>query len=188
MTEVGRSMATGRRRLAGTAGLLAVLLAVASALAEAPPPATRPWDTIVIHHSATASGSAALFHASHRARGMVNGLAYHFVINNGSEGLRDGFIESGNRWRRQLPGGHCRQSDVNDRGIGICLVGDFTSRQPTERQFAALVLLIRGLQQQFQIADDRVLGHGKILGEFSECPGRSFPWAELRRRLQEPTP
>lgn len=171
-------------RLAWALGMVVVGLAVA----DDPPPPTRAWDTIVIHHSATDTGSAALFHANHRARGMSNGLAYHFVIDNGTAGTRDGFIETGDRWRQQLPGGHCRQAEINDTGIGICLVGDFTDRQPTEKQLDALVLLVRGLQEQFQIAPENVVGHGTILGEFSECPGRSFPWDEFRKRLQEPAP
>ena len=142
---------------------------------------------IVIHHSATRTGSAELFGAHHRARGMVNGLAYHFVIDNGTAGTQDGFIEVGDRWRQQLHGGHCRQDWVNETGIGICLVGDFTRDKPTARQLNSLVLLIRGLQDQFQIPEAKVVAHGEILGELSECPGQAFPWGELRQRLREAT-
>jgi len=150
---------------------------------EVPAP-PRAWEYVIIHHSATSTGSAEMFAANHRARGMVNGLAYHFVIDNGSAGTADGHIETGPRWLKQLHGGHCRQADVNEKGIGICLVGDFTERQPTARQMDSLVVLIRGLQEQFNIPADRVLGHGDVVGEYSECPGRAFPWAELRRQLE----
>ena len=159
----------------------------ADSLTNAPAP-TRSWQLIVIHHSATTAGSADVFDASHRARGMVNGLAYDFVIDNGTDGQPDGFIETGNRWIKQLPGGHCRQADINSHGIGICLVGNFTSRQPTAKQMDSLVLLIRGLQDQFHIPDEGIVGHGEVFGEFSECPGRAFPWDDLRKRLKnEPT-
>ncbi len=151
---------------------------------EVPAPA-RAWEYVIIHHSATATGSADTFAANHRARGMVNGLAYHFVIDNGTAGTADGHIETGPRWPKQLHGGHCRQADINEKGIGICLVGDFTEQQPTAPQLDALALLIRGLQEQFNIPTDRVLGHGDVLGEYSECPGRAFPWAELRGRLAD---
>ena len=53
------------------------------------------------------------------------------------------------------------------------------------KQLDSLVLLVRGLQEQFSIPDDNVLGHGEVVGEYSECPGRDFPWAEFRRRLKE---
>jgi N-acetyl-anhydromuramyl-L-alanine amidase AmpD len=144
----------------------------------------RKWEYIVIHHSATATGSAEVFDTAHRARGMVNGLAYHFVIDNGRESQADGFIETGDRWVKQLHGGHCRQQAVNERSIGICLVGDFSKGAPSEKQLDALVLLIRGLQHQFRIPADHVLRHGEIAGENSECPGAEFPWAALRERLK----
>jgi hypothetical protein len=165
---------------------LSVLCVAGSQASE--PVAVRQWEFIVIHHSATSVGSAEMFDASHRARGMVNGLAYDFVIGNGTEGVPDGFIETGSRWVKQLPGGHCRQGHVNEHGIGICLVGDFTKGEPTEKQMESLALLIHGLQEQFQIKDENILGHGEVIGEMSECPGREFPWDKLRKRLKERAP
>ncbi len=130
-------------------------------------------------------GSAEIFDAAHRARGMINGLAYHFVIDNGTEGKADGLIETGPRWITQMHGGHCRQPYINEHGIGICLVGNFSVDQPTSKQLDSLVLLIRGLQDQFHIPDDHVLGHGEVIGEFSECPGSQFPWDEFHKRMRE---
>ena len=127
--------------------LVGVAAGAASDTAVAP---TREWEWIIIHHSATRVGSAEVFDAAHRARGMINGLAYHFVIDNGTEGKPDGFIETGPRWIKQMH-----------------------------------VLLIRGLQDQFHIPDDHVLGHGEVIGEFSECPGSQFPWDEFHKRLRE---
>ena len=162
--------------------LVGVAAGAASDTAVAP---TREWEWIIIHHSATRVGSAEVFDAAHRARGMINGLAYHFVIDNGTEGRPDGFIETGPRWIKQMYGGHCRQAYINEHGIGICLVGNFSVDQPTSKQLDSLALLIRGLQEQFHIANDRVLGHGEVIGEFSECPGSQFPWDELHKRLNE---
>src|SRR5574342_132619 len=43
------------------------------------------WKYIVIHHSATEKGNAARFDEYHRKkRGWEYGLAYHFVIGNGT--------------------------------------------------------------------------------------------------------
>ena len=148
-------------------------------------PETREWEWIIIHHSATRVGSAEVFDAAHRSRGMINGLAYHFVIDNGTDGKPDGFIETGPRWIKQMHGGHCRQAYINEHGIGICLVGNFSVDQPTAKQLDSLALLIRGLQDQFHIPNDHVLGHGEVIGEFSECPGSQFPWDELHRRLND---
>lgn len=170
--------------------LLTVWVATGMSLlhADVAPAPVRDWEFIVIHHSATSAGSAAAFDAAHRARGMINGLAYHFVIDNGTDGMADGFIETGTRWVQQLHGGHCRQAYINEHGIGICLVGNFSQGQPSAKQLDSLVLLIRGLQEQFKIPDDHILGHGEVIGEFSECPGREFPWDNLRKRLKEKSP
>jgi len=156
---------------------------ILSAIADTTPAPVRDWQWVIIHHSATRNGNAEIFDAAHRARGMVNGLAYHFVIDNGTDGEADGHIETGPRWIKQMQGGHCRQAYINEQGIGICLVGDFSHDHPTAKQMDALVLLVHGLQDQFHIPDDHVLGHGEVIGEFSECPGREFPWEEFRRRL-----
>jgi N-acetylmuramoyl-L-alanine amidase len=161
---------------------------VVSRLLSAEVAPLRDWQFIVIHHSATRAGSAEAFDAAHRARGMINGLAYHFVIDNGTDGKPDGFIETGPRWVKQMHGGHCRQAYINEHGIGICLVGNFSGGEPTVKQMDSLVLLVRGLQEQFHIADDRVLGHGEVIGEFSECPGKNFPWEELHQRLHDKSP
>jgi N-acetylmuramoyl-L-alanine amidase len=145
----------------------------------------REWQFIIIHHSATKVGCAETFDVAHRARGMVNGLAYDFVIDNGTDGKADGQIETSLRWVKQIQGGHCRQEHINVHGIGICLVGDFSETQPTAKQMDSLVLLVRGLQEQFHIPDDNILGHGEVIGEFSKCPGGDFPWEEFRKRLKK---
>ena len=106
-----------------------------------PAPSAPAWEFIVIPHSATRSGSARAFDHDHRSRGMANGLAYHFVIGNGRGG-NDGEVEIGERWLKQIPGGHCRNERNNTRGIGICLVGDFSDSRPTAKQMEALVTLV----------------------------------------------
>ena len=164
---------------------LAALCLVLEPLSASDPEPIRDWQWIIIHHSATRMGSADIFDAAHRARGMINGLAYHFVIDNGTEDKADGLIETGPRWIKQMHGGHCRQPYINEHGIGICLVGNFSVDQPTSKQLDSLVLLVRGLQEQFHIPDDHVLGHGEVIGEFSECPGSQFPWDEFHKRLHE---
>ena len=167
---------------------LGVLVVILPSFADTTPAPVRDWQWIVIHHSATRTGNAEMFDAAHRARGMINGLAYHFVIDNGTDGKPDGFIETGARWVKQMHGGHCRQAYINEQGIGICLVGNFSREQPTAKQLDSLALLVRGLQDQFHIPDDHVLGHGEVIGEFSECPGREFPWEEFRKRMNQTAP
>ena len=81
--------------------------------------------SLIIHNSGTRQGSAKAFEHYHRyVRKMQNGLAYHFVIGNGTS-TGDGTIEIGDRWRRQINGGHVHSDYLNNIALGICLVGDF---------------------------------------------------------------
>jgi len=137
------------------------------------------WMYIVIHHSATKRGNARMFERYHKARGMQNGLAYHFVIDNGTCGKGDGQLEIGNRWKKQLPGGHCKQQWVNEVGIGVCLVGDFNKGRPTWRQMRTLASLVNELMKRYGIKSAHVVGHGKIKGEQTQCPGKYFPWKDF---------
>lgn len=140
------------------------------------------WRHVVVHHSGIAIGNAAKYDAAHRRRGMENGLAYHFVIGNGSDSP-DGAIEIGPRWRRQLDGGHVRSREFNQRGIGICLVGNFEETRPSARQLETMTALIDWLR------DDAPLGarpkftiHRWVDRNHTVCPGKFFPATRLRLR------
>jgi len=140
----------------------------------------RRWRYIIIHHSATRTGNAAIFDSHHRRLRMKYGLAYHFVIGNG-KGSADGEIEVGGRWKKQLHGGHVRSRRMNERAIGICLVGDFNKTYPTSRQMENLVLLVRYLMKRCNVPKRRVVGHRDV--QKTDCPGKNFSLTRLRRRL-----
>ncbi len=66
-----------------------------AAKSVAMPVAVTNWRYIVIHHSATNNGSAKIFDRYHREeKGLADGLAYHFVIGNGTAS-KDGLVETG---------------------------------------------------------------------------------------------
>lgn len=133
---------------------------------------SRTWRYIVIHHSATPTGSAAEFDAEHRARGW-DGLGYHFVIDNKSGGS-NGLIEVGPRWRIQKWGAHTGKTpdnEYNNHGIGICVVGDFSRHMPSQAQLASLQRLVCYLMTQYNIPAYRVIGHRDAPGTSTECPG-----------------
>lgn len=137
----------------------------------------RDWKHIVIHHSASASGSAAEFDRFHREkRGWENGLGYHFVIGNGN-GTRDGEIEIGNRWVNQIAGAHAGVEEYNHYGIGICLVGNFNQSSPTAAQMASLSVLVEYLQNRCHIPSENVIMHRHC--RQTDCPGRNFPYYKL---------
>jgi len=147
---------------------------------------SRRWKYIVIHHSSTEKGNARVFDRNHRTkRHFQHGLGYHFVICNGSYGRKDGQIEVGKRWWHQLDGAHCKAGDGNNVGIGICLVGDFEKTAATGKQFTSLVHLVTNLCYNYNIAVENIKGHNEMPGAATDCPGKNFPWDELRKALYD---
>jgi hypothetical protein len=138
------------------------------------------WQWIVGHHSAIKYGNAAIYHRAHRERGMENGLAYHFVIGNGIDS-GDGEIEIGPRWLKQLKGGHVHREDINEVGIGICLVGNFEETKPTPHQLAAFRELVDYLRSDVVGKRIRFAVHREIDPGRTICPGRYFPIAKMHR-------
>lgn len=146
----------------------------------------RAWSAIIVHHSATREGNAAIIDKWHREQNGWDGIGYDFVIGNGTNS-GDGEVEPTYRWRGQLTGAHTGGTPgnwANKEGIGICLVGDFNRTIPTPRQRESLVQLIRFLQQRYHIPKSRVYGHGSTPGGHStDCPGGRFSMTWLKSAL-----
>lgn len=141
------------------------------------------WQVIVVHHSTSPKDTPASMDAYHRnVRHWANGLGYDFVIGNGVN-TTDGGVYVGSRWRQQIQGAHCAAGPgryfgvyrpdnfFNEHGIGICLVGNFETSQPTARQMASLERLITFLCDETGISPTRIYGHGEVTGR-TLCPGR----------------
>jgi LysM repeat protein len=143
------------------------------------------WKYIVLHHSGTKTGNAKIFDYYHRnVRGMENGLAYHFVIGNGSNS-KDGQIEVGSRWRKQIKGGHLKSEAQNQVAIGICFVGDFDRNRPTQKQIASLLELVMYLRQVTHNPNIKIVLHREINVTPTDCPGRYFPAKAIRDLLNQ---
>ena len=145
----------------------------------------RRWRSIVIHHSATDSGDATVFHRAHKKK-WTNGLGYHFVIGNGTT-TPDGFIQVGPRWTRQnqgIHGAHAGKNNPHNRfGIGICLVGDFSRSVPSPRQLASLRRLVKVLVARYRISRQRIYPHKAVRRKGTNCPGSRFPFQAFLRSL-----
>ncbi len=144
------------------------------------------WRYIVVHNSGTGQGSASAFEHYHRyVRKMPNGMAYHFVIGNGTS-TKNGQIEIGNRWHAQLQGGHVHSDFLNNIAVGICFVGDFNRNEPTKAQLGAAAELVDYLRRKV----GRVGGQRAVVRPHKEinpprwptdCPGDEFPYSWFRR-------
>lgn len=144
------------------------------------------WRYIVIHHSAVNEGTLKGLDRYHREeRHMENGLAYHFLIGNG-HGMGDGVIGVGNRWKKQLDGGHLHSAAQNQMAIGICLIGNFDQARPTEKQLQSLETLVRALMKRCNLPASAVKTHQQINVVSTRCPGKYFPARNFLNRLKQP--
>lgn len=143
------------------------------------------WKYIIIHNSGTRQGNARIFGNYHkRVRKMQNGLAYHFVIGNGTSS-GDGEIEIGPRWPQQLNGGHVASDYLNNIAIGVCFVGDFNRDQITPAQMAALdelIVYLRGRVGKIKGKPAIVVPHKNINPKPTDCPGKKFPYQTLKKK------
>ncbi len=146
----------------------------------------RKWTAVVIHHSGTHNGNAAVFDKWHREHNHWDGVGYDFVIGNGTDSS-DGKVEVTFRWRQQRTGAHCGGTPgnwANEKAVGICLVGNFNHCAPSIRQTNSLVKLLRFLTQRYGIPKSRIYGHGTTPGaRKTNCPGKNFPISKIKAAI-----
>jgi LysM repeat protein len=143
------------------------------------------WKNIIIHHSATPSATIKALDDYHRKkRRMKNGLAYHFVIGNGKDGgPGDGEIYIGDRWKKQIQGGHLSSEWLNRISIGICLIGNFQKSKPSRKQIDRLEALVDYLLKRCRLNKSAVKTHTQIHRNHTLCPGKNFPTRDFMQRL-----
>jgi len=143
----------------------------------------RVIDTLVIHHSASASGNVETFREMHQARGWSD-IGYHEVITNG-HGAPDGHIQRG-RPHSEIGAGVA----LNNSGkLQVCLVGNFERGDrgyfgpPTRRQMASLGHWLLVNAKRYGITNYcKIVGHKEIAkrGHATACPGSEMPLKLIR--------
>lgn len=141
------------------------------------------WKYIVIHHSATPAATVKGMDEYHRRqRHMENGLAYHFVIGNG-RGMGNGEVAVGDRWKRQIQGGHLKSEADNNISIGICLVGNFDKTRPTASQLDSLEALLEALMRRCHLTKSSIRTHSQMHPRHTRCPGKNLNLKAILQRV-----
>ncbi len=126
----------------------------------------------IIHHSASPDVPASTIHGWHLGQKWA-GIGYHFVIRSG------GAIERGRP--ENAIGAHSGPQGNGD-SIGIVLTGNFETGKPTTAQMDSLLWLLKDyLFPKYGVKP--VIGHKDVMA--TACPGKNFPWEELRERLED---
>jgi hypothetical protein len=124
---------------------------------------THPWKDVVIHHSGSWKDTVESMRRYHLSKGW-NGIGYHVVI------TADGKTVYTERYLEKRRGAHCK--DHNDT-MGICVVGNFNERSPTQEQLRQLKIVLSGVSGN--IYTHRELGN-------TLCPGQYLQaWVENYR-------
>jgi len=148
---------------------------------------------IVIHHSLTADsgtvswGAIRKHHTDPAGPYKMRDVGYHWGLE-----LVGDFYEILVGRTMQEEGAHCKDAQMNRRGVGVCCVGDFDKAPPPEAQLAALVRLVKWLMADLNIPQEHVIGHRDAglmagfdwrRGQYKTCPGRLFDTDAFQKRL-----
>ena len=143
---------------------------------------------IVIHESASNWGDAASICAWHKSQGWSD-IGYHAVIlngrrtkNSGYDPRLDGKIEPG--CPENLPGRHCKADNMNQRALGVCLIGDPRSpNYPTAKQLDSLVHWCAKKCIQYRIPVSEITQHSDH--DPNKPLDASLNMNEIRRKVRE---
>ena len=133
---------------------------------------TRPLSQIkkiLVHHSATATGTPEAFARYHVEHNGWAGIGYHYVID-----------ATGKVYKTQAATTICNHTAKhNESGLGICLIGNFEQTTPTPAALKALVELCKELMKAYSI--NAVWGHKELVK--TVCPGKNLNMTRVREEI-----
>lgn len=147
---------------------------------------TLPVTMIVLHYTGMQDAESAI----QRLTDPAAKVSAHYLVAEDGTVLR--MVDEAKRaW-------HAGQShwrgitDVNSASVGIEIVNpghEFGYRPFPEEQIDALLPLVAGIKERYDIGRGNVVGHSDIAPKRKQDPGELFPWARLAKlRLALPRP
>lgn len=143
---------------------------------------------IVIHHSLTKDSDTVSWGAIRKYHVNTLGFracGYHWGVervNGFYEVLMGRFMDD--------TGAHCRDAMMNQKGIGICCVGNWDLEEPPGDLLETTRKLCKWIMKLYDIPSQNVLGHweAQALGGVAEnarktCPGTKFDMEAFRGSL-----
>ena len=125
-------------------------------------------ELIVVHHAAMPlTTTREDIQDLHLTNGWA-GIGYHKLV------FADGKTAEGRP--ENVVGAHAL--GVNQRSLGIVLVGDFSKERPPMAQLQGAANLTRELMEKYHVALENVKPH-RAVTEGTDCPGAAFPWQEF---------
>ena len=129
-------------------------------------------ELIVVHHAAMPlTTTREDIQDLHLTNGWA-GIGYHKLV------FADGKMAEGRP--ENVVGAHAL--GVNQRSLGIVLVGDFRKERPPMAQLQGAAALTRELMKKYHISLENVKPHRAVTAG-TDCPGAAFPWQEFIERV-----
>jgi N-acetyl-anhydromuramyl-L-alanine amidase AmpD len=105
-------------------------------------------------------------------------IAYHFVVNNGTNGTSPGQVEESNLWKRKIYHFSTKNIWVNATSIAVVLVGNFDYQKLGSAQKQGLINLLKRLTREYGIEIKNIKGHRDV--QRTKCPGRNISIRKIR--------
>jgi N-acetylmuramoyl-L-alanine amidase len=136
-------------------------------------------EKLIIHHSLTKDQTVADWPAIRRYHIQEKGWAdigYHWGIEviSGTVVLQKGRPEN-------VPGAHT--IGMNDKSLGICLVGNYDLAVPPELVLNRLADLCALKCKEYKLGPKDIEPHHKY-ASYKTCPGSKFPMERLREKVR----
>ena len=131
---------------------------------------------IVLHHTGAEEKDTAQVRRYHIQSLGWRDIGYNYVIE------RDGRIVTGRSL--SIAGAHCRDGQMNTKGIGVALLGNMENHVPQSAQYSALINHLAALSRQHGIPISNILGH-KEVPSATACPGRYVNMSQVRADVQQ---
>lgn len=141
------------------------------------------WRFIVIHHTAADRGDLNSIRRLHMKENGWSDIAYHFVVDNGTNNTTMGQVEVSDLWKNRKGNLSTRDETVNEFSIAIVMVGNLQRHPPPPIQLEALIRLVADLSRRYNIPPSRIIGHRDV--SQTACPGKYLNLETIRERVRE---
>jgi N-acetylmuramoyl-L-alanine amidase len=139
------------------------------------------WQYVMIHHSLTKDGQTVSWQAIRRYHTQDLGwrdIGYHY-------GLEDinGQYEVLVGRDLNTTGAHCKEAEMNEKAIGVCLVGNFDEELPSIGIIDRALRFVSGLTLILDVPIRNVIAH-RDFATYKSCPGTRFNMEKFRSDLK----
>ena len=138
-----------------------------------------PPDMVVLHYTGMETGAAAL----DRLRDPAAKVSAHWLVE--EDGRVFALVPEARRAWHAGVSFWKGERDVNAVSIGVEIVNpghEHGYRPFPPAQVAAVVRLLDGVRERWDVPDARILAHSDVAPARKQDPGELFPWAELAAR------